>query len=223
MTCPFSCLNQTWISSSDLLAKWAFDGTFVDQMNTYNATPVNSPAFITNGYVNQALGFIAASNQYLYTSYIPLINATFTIELWLYPTGYPNPRDHSILGLCTNTSTDQCLQLTIRNSTGAYGLYMAFFGDNCSSSTAVPPNQWTHAAFVFDSTILAMSIYQNGVLVASCIAAHPLQGIPNNVTIGYIPGIVAAYGTNYFKVEPFLVGFDVKMSLFLTSRGILIN
>jgi hypothetical protein len=203
MVCYPSCLYQKWISSSDLLAKWTFDGTFIDQMNTYNATPMNSPSFITNGYVNQALILNAASSQYLYTSYIPLINATFTIELWLYPTGFPNPRDHSILGLCTNTSTDQCLQLTIRNSTGTYRLYMAFFGDNCLSNTTVPLNQWTHAAFVFDSATLAMSIYQNGVLVANCIAALPLQGIANNVTIGYIQGIVAAYGTNFFKVKLF--------------------
>ncbi len=48
-----------------------------------------------------------------------------------------------------------------------------------------------------------MSVYQNGVLVANCIAALPLQGVANDVTIGYIPGIVAAYGTNFFQVEHF--------------------
>jgi hypothetical protein len=203
MTCPASCLNQTWISSSDLLAKWTFDGTFVDQMNTYNATSVNSPSFTANGYVNQALVLTAASNQYLYTSYIPLINASFTIELWLYPTAYPNQTDNSILGLCTNLSSDRCLHLTIRNFAGTHRLYMSFFGDNCSSNTNVSLNHWTHAAFVFDSTTLAMSIYQNGLLVGNCIAALPLQGTANNVTIGYIPGIVATYGTNYFQVKLF--------------------
>jgi hypothetical protein len=201
MTCPASCLNQTWISSSDLLAKWTFDGTFVDQMNTYNATSVNSPSFTASGYVNQAVKLTPSSNQYLYTSYIPLINASFTIELWLNPIGYPNPTDHSILGLCTNLSNDQCLHLTIRNSTGIYRLYMSFFGDNCLSNTSVSLNHWTHAAFVFDSTTLAMSIYQNGLLVGNCIAAFPLQGTANNVTIGYIPRIVATYGTNFFQVK----------------------
>jgi hypothetical protein len=160
-----------------------------------------SPSVITNGYVNQVLKLNAASNQYLYTSYILLIGAAFTIELWLYPTGYPNPTDHSILGLCTNLSNDQCLHLTIRNSTGTYRLYMSFFGDNCLSNTTVPLNQWTHAAFVFDSTTLAMSIYQNGLLVGNCTTALPLQSIANNVTIGYIPGIVPKYGTNYFQVD----------------------
>jgi hypothetical protein len=177
--------------------------TFVDQMNTYNAISINSPSFITNGYVNQALALNATSNQYLYTSYIPLIGAAFIIELWLYPTGYPNRTDHSILGICTNLSNDQCLHLTIRDSTGTYRLYMSFFGNNCLSNTAVSLNHWTHAAFVFDSTILAMSIYQNGVLVGNCTTALSLQGIANNVTIGYIPRIVPTYGTNYFQVDIF--------------------
>jgi hypothetical protein len=80
---------------------------------------------------------------------------------------------------------------------------MSFFGDNCLSNTPVSLNHWTHAAFVFDSTILAMSIYQNGVLLGNCTTALPLQGIANNVTIGYIPRIVPMYGTNYFQIDIF--------------------
>ncbi|CAF3498679.1 unnamed protein product [Rotaria sp. Silwood1] len=199
MTCGFSCLNQTWISSSDILAKWAFDGTYLDQMNTYTAIAKNTPSFISNGYVNQALSLNAASNQYLYTSYIPLINASFTVELWLYPTGFPNSKDHAILGLCTSLSNDQCLHLTIRNSNSTHRLYMSFAGDNCESNQSVPLNTWTHVAFVFDKDTFAMSIYLNGNLVGHAISALPLQGIENNVTIGYIPGIVAAYGSNFFQ------------------------
>ncbi|CAF1051646.1 unnamed protein product [Rotaria sordida] len=76
---------------------------------------------------------------------------------------------------------------------------MSFAGDNCESSESVPLNTWTHAAFVFDKVTLAMSIYRNGNLVGYCISALPLQGIENNVTIGYIPGIVAVYGSNFFQ------------------------
>ncbi|CAF0973494.1 unnamed protein product [Rotaria sordida] len=191
--------NQTWISSSGLLAKWTFNGTFHDEMNTYTAIAMNNPSFISNGYVNRALVLNATSNQYLYTSYIPLINASFTVELWLYPTGWPSPIDHAILGLCTNPSNDQCLHLTIRNFTSIHSLYMSFAGDNCESNESVPLNTWTHAAFVFDKVTLAMSIYRNGNLVGYCISALPLQGIENNVTIGYIPGIVAVYGSNFFQ------------------------
>ena len=197
----FSCLNQSWISSSGLLAQWTFNGTFADQMSTYNAIPINNPSFHNDGYVNQALALNATSNQYLYTDYIPLINVTFTVDLWFYPTGYPNPIDHSILGLCTVPSNDQCLLLTIRNHNGVHSLYMSFSGDNCMSNLSVPLNEWTHAAFVFDATTHNMSIYQNGLLIMSCTSALTLQGSPNNVTIGYIPGIVTTNGSNFFQVD----------------------
>ena len=98
--CNFSCLNQSWLSSTDLLAEWSFDSTLMDQTNNFNATPYNNPSFITNGYLKQALSFNVAANQSLYTSYIPIANSSFTVHLWLYPTGYPNIKDHSILGLC---------------------------------------------------------------------------------------------------------------------------
>ena len=124
--CLFSCLNKTWISSTGLLVKWTFDGTFLDQTYTYNTTAVNNPSFVSNGYVKQGIILNAASNQYLYTSYIPLITVSFAIEVWVYATGFPNPTDNSILGLCTNPFDDQCLHITIRNFTGTYGLYMAF-------------------------------------------------------------------------------------------------
>ena len=203
--CSFSCLNKKWISSSGLVAKWTFDGTLFDQTNTYNTTAVNNPSFVTMGYVKQALFLNATSSQYLYTSYIPLINTSFTIEIWLYPTGFPNPIDHSILGLCTNPSSNQCLHLTIRNITGTYRLYMAFFGDNCISDVPVLLNRWIHAAFTFDLITNSMGIYQDGLVAGSCIAAFPLRGIPNNITIGYIPGIVASFGTNFFQVSLLIV------------------
>jgi hypothetical protein len=81
---------------------------------------------------------------------------------------------------------------------------MSFFGDNCDSNGVVPLNTWIHAAFVFDNSTYAMSIYLNGQLVGNATSALPLQGTPNIVTIGYIPGIVAAYGSNYFQVIFFL-------------------
>lgn len=163
---------------------------------------MNSPSFVTNGYVNQAISLNRVSSQYLYTSYIPLINTSFTIELWIYPTAYPNPIDHALVGLCISPVSDQCLHLTIRNSSGMYRLHMSFFCDEFSGNTSVPLNQWTHAAFVFDLNSYQASIYQNGILVACALMPLPLQGLTtSNVTIGYIPGIVTIYGTNFFQVN----------------------
>jgi hypothetical protein len=84
---------------------------------------------------------------------------------------------------------------------------MSFFGDNCVSNGTVALSKWSHAAFVFDSSACAMSIYLNGHLVGYAVSSLPLQGIPQNVTIGYIPGIVATYGSNYFQVNIFRVFF----------------
>ncbi|CAF1091798.1 unnamed protein product [Adineta ricciae] len=199
--CNSSCVNQTWLSSSDLLAKWTFNGTFLDETATYSAMPVNSPSFISSGYVYQSLSLSAASSQFIYSPYIPLLNSSFTIEVWLYPTGYPNSIDHSILGLCTYPGSDYCLHITIRESniTHIHSLYMSFFGDTCETSVSVPLNTWTHAAFVFDINILEMSIYLDGYLIGAAISAIPLQGTTNPVTIGYIPGIVTTYGSNYYQ------------------------
>jgi hypothetical protein len=199
MTCSFSCLNQTWISSSVLLAKWAFDGNFLDQTTSFNATAVVTPSFVTNGYVNEAVWF--NSNQYLSTSYIPLSNTSYTIEGWIYPTGYPNTNDHSIIGLCTNPLNNQCLHLTIRKSGLTYHFYHSFFGDNCLGIQNVILFKWTHVAFVFDLTTYAQYIYIDGILDQMCNSATPLLATSGPLTIGYIPGIVAAYGTNFFQVS----------------------
>ncbi|CAF0986585.1 unnamed protein product [Rotaria sp. Silwood1] len=193
------CGNQTFMSSSDFIAKWSFENTFLDKTNNFNATPINSPSFVNSGYVNKALSLSSIANQYVTTSYIPLVNVSFTIEAWLYPTGFPNTMDHSILGLCTHPGSNQCLHLTIRKVGSLYKLYMAFFGDSCLGNGSVTANKWTHVAFVFDQTTLIQSLYLNGVLDNACIATAPLKSSIGNVTIGSSPGIVSAYGNNSFQ------------------------
>ena len=185
------------------MADWLFDGDLIDQTATFNGTPFNSPSFITNGYVNQALSLNASRNQSIYTSYIPLANSSFTVEIWLYPTGYPNIKDHSILGLCLSRTTSLCLHLTIRNSSSSYYLYMGFMNNDCSSSHTVPLNTWTHAAFVFDVTTLKQSVYMNGVLDRGCTALLPIMVTTGNVTIGTIPVLAGTADINVFQVNLF--------------------
>jgi hypothetical protein len=134
--------------NSNLLAEWSFDGTLADQTSNFNATSYNSPSFITNGYVNQALSFNASENQSLYTSYIPLANTSFAIDTWLYPTRYPNIKDHSIVDLCFSRTTSLCLHLTIRNTSSSYYLYIGFMNNDCANVQTIALNQWIHAGFV---------------------------------------------------------------------------
>lgn len=201
--CGFSCLNETRISTSGLLAKWNFDGTFNEATNTYPAVSVNNPTFITNGYVRQGLFFNQSANQYLYTNYIPLIKASFTVEVWVYPIVQSNQLHMGILGLCTFPGNDECLHITMRNVNSSYLLYISFFGDGCLGSHPIPMNEWNHFAFTFENSTCQISAYLNGKLTARGVSVFPLLGTPQNVTIGYIPKIVPAYGNNFFHVSYF--------------------
>jgi hypothetical protein len=116
----------------------------------------------------------------MYTPFIPLNNVSFSVEAWIQPTGYPNPSDHSLLGICESTSTDYCLHLVIRNKQ----LYFGFYGDDLPGVTTLLLNQWVHVAFVFDVTTKEQTIYINGFSDASHTANNALLVKGRNVTIG---------------------------------------
>jgi hypothetical protein len=183
------------------LAKWLFDGTFNDVMNTYNATPIQTPTFVPNGYVNQALSFNAAALQSLSTPYIPLAYISFTVEAWLKPTAFPNLIDHSILGLCPSASAHLCLYLVIRKIVSNYYLYFGLFADDCQGNTSLTSNQWIHVAFVFDITTLTQSIYLNGLLDNRCTVSAPFMANMGSVTIGTVPSLIPTNNVNFFQVR----------------------
>lgn len=202
--CSCLCPNESWVFDSGYLARWSFDGTLNDINNIYNATSYNNPSFVTNGYVNQALFFDASLIQSLSAPYIPLAYTSFTVEVWLNPTLFPNLIDHSILGLCPSATPNQCLYLLIRKINSNYYLYFGFFADDCHGNTSLTLNQWIHAAFVFDITTLTQSIYLNGILDNSCTASSPIMASTGSVTIGAIPAIIPINNMNFFQVSLFL-------------------
>jgi hypothetical protein len=146
--------------------------------------------------------FLDASDfQSLSASYISLANTSFTIEVWLQPTLFPNLIDHGILGLCPSAASYQCLHLLIRKSGSNNYLYFGFFGDDCQGNTALSLNVWIHAAFVFDITTLTQSIYLNGILDNSCVASAPIMATTGLITIGTIPGIIPINNVNFYQVN----------------------
>jgi hypothetical protein len=183
-------------------------------MKIYNATPIQTPTFVSNGYVNQALFFTATAIQSLSAPYIPLAYTSFTIEAWLKPTSFPNLVDHSILGLCPSPSAHLCLYLVIRTIASNHYLYFGFFGDDCQGNTSLTANQWIHAAFVFDLSTLTQSIYLNGLLDNKCIASAPFMASTGSVTIGTVPGIIPINYVNFFQVEL----FSVELYFFIHDR-----
>ncbi|CAF4083086.1 unnamed protein product, partial [Adineta steineri] len=179
--CNVSCLNQSWIDFSNTIATWQFEGSFTNSPNNYSIIPSSSiPTFITEGYVGQAISFDATLHQYLYTSYIPLRNISFTVDVWIYQNGKPNPTDYNIVGMCPSMSTRNCLQIGIRSQK----LYFSFWLPDSTGVTTIQTDQWLHTAFVFDQTTSTMTTYLNGFADQSLNTNQSLLCSTGNFTIG---------------------------------------
>jgi hypothetical protein len=193
--CGQSCLNQSWIDSSGGLALWPFDGSYIDIISGYNGfSSPNLPTFVT-GYLGQAAAFNASITQEMFTPFIPLNNVSFTVEAWVKPTGYPNPSDHSIVGLCPAQSTDYCLHINIRNQK----LYFGFYFNDAQGGTVILLNQWINAAFVFDVTTKIQTIYLNGFQDGQHTSTSALLVESGNFTIGTNEGV--SVPDNHFQVR----------------------
>ncbi|CAF1554949.1 unnamed protein product [Adineta ricciae] len=201
--CNSTYTNETWNSTANRLAQWSFDGDYRDQMNNYNATPVNNMSFITTGYVRQGLRFVANTNSMLNIPHIPLVSTSFTIDMWIYITGLSNTLEHGLFGLCSAAASYRCLHLSIRQNDANYYLYFAFYNSDCTGVTSLMLNTWMHAAYVFDFTTLKQMIYLNGVSDTTCTASsYPTSSTTTGVTIGFIPLIATVFGNgtmSYFQ------------------------
>jgi hypothetical protein len=174
---------------------WPFDGSYVDIIGGHN--PISSqdlPNFVT-GYLGQAASFNVSAKQAIYASFIPLNNVSFTVEAWIKPTGYPNPTDNSIVGLCPSTTQNHCLHINIRNKK----LYFGFYLNDCPGITTIPLNQWAHVGFVFNATLKQQTIYLNGFQDARANVSSVFKSTSGNFTIGINERAVAT--VNYFQVK----------------------
>jgi hypothetical protein len=193
--CGQSCLNQSWINTSDGLAWWPFYGSYLDSTGIYNGYPSpNLPTFVT-GYIGQAASFNASAKQAMYTSFIPLNNVSFTVEAWIQPTGYPNPTDHSIVGLCPSATANHCLHINIRSKK----LHFGFYFNDARGTTTILLNQWIHTAFVFDISIKKQTIYLNGIQDGAAYVSSAFAATSGNFTIGVNERVVTT--TNNFQVR----------------------
>ena len=193
--CGQSCLNQSWINNSSGLAWWPFDGSYLDNYGVYNGySSPNLPTFVT-GYIGQAASFNVSALEAMFAPFVPLTSISFTVTAWIQPTAYPNPSDHSILGLCPSQTTNYCLHLNIRNQK----LYFGFYYNDVPGTTTILLNQWVHTAFVFDISNMQQTIYLNGVQDAQGTVTSALLVTAGNLTIGTNEGVVIP--NNYFEVR----------------------
>lgn len=194
LPCNHTCLNQSWTSSSDLIAFWSFDGHFNESINNYNGYSVgNLPAFDT-GYFGQAALFNSSNLETVYAPFRSLNHTSFTVELWIKPTGFPNSVDHSLIGLCSASSTSRCLHMNIRNGK----LYLGFFSNDLAASTHVSINTWSHVSFIFELNTLKQMIYLNGKIDGQRVASSHLQTDNENITFGKNERVASSSG--YYQV-----------------------
>jgi hypothetical protein len=193
--CGHSCLNRSWIDPTGVIASWPFDDSYADKANAYHAVPSKSLPSFGPGYIGQAAIFDASAKQAIYTSFIPLHEVSFTVETWIKPTGYPNPTDDSIVGLCPSQIEDYCLHINLRDRK----LYFGFYYNDVEGETPIILDRWIHTAFTFDAATLTLTIYLDGVADGHAKVTSPLKISSGNFTIGTNEGV--ALPDNYFQVE----------------------
>lgn len=143
-----------------------------------------------------------------YQTFQPTSGVSFTIEMWVYPTG--NHSFTSILGYGAGDATANAVYWQFGlTSTNLVGMYFYTGSQNSiTSSSAVPLNTWSHIAFVNNAG--AATIFINGVSAATGTFATPaantqaitLGQVANNKFVGLIDDLrvtngVARYSTAF--------------------------
>lgn len=114
-----------------------------------------SMAFPTSGYVVTPVSTV-----------FDFTNASFTMEAWIYPTGFDSP--HSCVIMNANPISGKAWELeledTSRRLTFLYN-YVVGGGGSALSGPVITKNEWSHVAVTYDGTTIRL--YSNGVLGAS--------------------------------------------------------
>ena len=213
LDCGQSCLNQSWINQSNEIARWSFDGTLDDSISGYNPiSSLNLPT-LTIGYLGQAALFNASAQQSIFTPFIPLYNRSFTIEAWIKPTGYPNVKDHSIVGLCPTYSSHICLHLMIRYQK----LYFGFQNYDQSGTTNLIIQNWYHVAFVYDYVTTQQTVYLNGFQNGYRTGFPGFLAFTGNFTIGTNTGVSTP--SNYYEVKFKILKYSTTIVILVFFQG----
>lgn len=144
-------------------------------------SPVNALDFDgTNDAVN-ALVPVCLSNP---------AASNFTIEVWVYP----RVNTFSRIVFAQQSASDFVALST--GGTGNIYCYVVEGGTTYSIATnnAMPLNQWTHVAAVFETTTNTISVYYNGVLQAGTNGGTSTSGTSGVMSLGTRPG-----GFQYFS------------------------
>ena len=198
--------------------------------NTFYDDSVNNFAVTRNGTPTQGTfspfsqtgwsNWFDGSTGYFSSASINLSAATaFTIEAWVFWNGATASgtvlqkdgrfgTNYSSYGFGLNGSG--YITASIGSGNGVS------YNQNITSSTALPTNQWVHVAFVYSSNVL--TLYQNGVSVASATKTGSMVDGSQGVSLGYSPGQPSsAYWSGYISNARIVNGTAVYTSTFTPS------
>jgi hypothetical protein len=201
------CDGANWVAAgenipiSGLVGWWNFDegsGTSAaDSSGGGNTgTLTNGPTWTTSGKINGALTF-NGTNQYVS---IPdaaalRLSGSWTVTTWVNPSALPSSGNIALLA-SKSTSVGTNYDLVIDNGRYNAGLGWAvdFNSSGCCDDhfakyvTSISTGTWYHVAGVYDSVGQTVTLYLNGMSVASSSVAGspPESSIGGNLAIGAI-------------------------------------
>jgi hypothetical protein len=166
-----------------LVGWWAGEGNANDSSSQGNVGNVLSGITFVPGVDGQAFQFDGSTGAIIVPPSASLAVQSFTIEAWINPSDVSIPRpilEYNDPGQYTYVSFWYGI------NPGGVGVPGALYGivrdanpqnymDFGTVGNLLPPNQWSHVAWTFDTVALTTSLYLNGVNVATRTFPAPLH------------------------------------------------
>ncbi|CAF0862563.1 unnamed protein product [Adineta steineri] len=182
LTTAVTSTHQTYVTTgkSTIVTSifWAFNNDYKDVYNVYNGATTNGATFSSSvgitGY-GSALSVPRTSSAYVsvFSPTLSLVNQSFTVAAWVYPTSTMYANDFPILVQCVTGADEKCFQALLR-----YGVpLLTFYYDDCNGVANFTANKWAHVAFVYDLSAKQQRIYVNGYLNSTHNSSGPYTGL----------------------------------------------
>ncbi|HEV2210481.1 MAG TPA: LamG-like jellyroll fold domain-containing protein [Verrucomicrobiae bacterium] len=188
--------NTCYTAPTGLVSWWAAEGNVADSGYGGNIGLPVPPISYMPGESGQAFSFDGVTNAVVIPAAPNLAVQSITIEGWILITDTSLPRPIVEYG---NTTGPCSMNFWYNFGPGIVGvpgaLYGFFRGTNSSDYVDVgspagvlSPNQWNHFALTFDDVSGLLTLYANGVGVATNTAPVPIYwNSLENVNLGYRP------------------------------------
>ena len=151
--------------SNGLIGSWSFNegsGSVVNDSSTYANHGILNNATWTAGFSGTGLSFDGDTDYVVIPNSTSLqINTSFSMGLWVYPTGEASEKYLITLG-------EGDTNYSIRETEDGYlQFYLPGISPNQLTGPKLPTGQWSHVVAVYDQENSQLKFYLNSVLIAS--------------------------------------------------------